>query len=143
MATPVRVTAGIVAGRSMAVDIAAAIPLALGPFELSQAAIPLGLAIGFGIPIAAAPMPWLGTRISIREALAAWGVASVEPEGTGMLARLLAGRDSRVSRLRTAIARNGKQFPVGELARTSDGDYDLASRVSFSEVADRFGSLVE
>src|SRR5262249_30352247 len=113
MATPVRVTAGIVAGRSMAVDMAAAIPLARGPFELSEAAILLGLAIGFGIPIAAALMPlWLGTRISVREALAAWGVASVEPEGTGMLALLPAGRGSRVSRLRTAIPRNGKQFPV-------------------------------
>src|SRR5262249_9309446 len=100
----------------MAVDMAAAIPLALGPLQLSQAAILLGLAIGFGIPIAAALVPsgWGRGSASVKRWLPG-GVASVEPEGTGMLARLLAGRDSRVSRLRTAIARNGKQFPVGEL----------------------------
>src|SRR5262249_38115238 len=144
MATPVRVTAGIVAGRSMAVDMAAAIPLALGPFELSQAAILLGLATGFGIPIAAALMPlWLGTRIGIREALAAWGVASVEPEGTGMLARLLAGRVGRVSSHRTAPPGTAKHSPVGDFAGPPDGDYVFAPRASFSQVADRFGTLAE
>jgi putative ABC transport system permease protein len=98
MATPVGVAAGIAAGRSMAIDMAAGIPLALGPFEPSLADILLGLAIGFGIPVVAALIPlWLGTRISVREALAAFGVASVEPEGTGVLARLLAGRGTRVS----------------------------------------------
>jgi putative ABC transport system permease protein len=97
VATPVGLVLGVAAGHYLGSALAASIPLAPGPFQLSPSVIGLGLAVGFGVPIVAALIPlWLGTRISVRQALAASGVASVEAEGTGVVTRLLAGRLGRV-----------------------------------------------
>jgi putative ABC transport system permease protein len=97
LATPVGIAAGVVAGRYLADRLAASIPLATGPFVLSPTVIGTGLAVGFGVPLVAALLPlWQGTRISVREALAAWGVTSVEAGRTGAVAALLAGRPGRI-----------------------------------------------
>jgi putative ABC transport system permease protein len=97
VATPVGLAAGVAAGHYLGLTLAASIPLAAGPFELPPSVVGLGLGVGFGVPIVAALIPlWLGTRISVRQALAAWGVAGVEAEGAGVVARLFAGRLGRV-----------------------------------------------
>ena len=47
----------------------------------------VGLAVGFGVPLLAALLPlWNGTRISVRDALAAYGVSA--GNGNGVMARL-------------------------------------------------------
>lgn len=103
MATPLGLAAGIAVGRMVTARLAAAIPLATGPFALSPAVIVLAVAVGFGVPAMAALVPlWLGTRCSVREALAAWGVASVESTPAGPLARLT-GRLARATRVRHTV----------------------------------------
>ena len=93
VATPVGVAVGVGVGRYLTMRLAASIPLATGPFELSPAVIGIGVAVGFGVPLLAALLPlWLGTRVSVRDALAAWGVARVPVARTGTVTRLLAGR---------------------------------------------------
>jgi putative ABC transport system permease protein len=93
VATPLGLAAGIAVGRLVSARLAAAIPLATGPFTLSPAVVVLALTVGFGVPAVAALVPlWLGTRVSVREALAAWGVASVESTPAGPLARLTSRR---------------------------------------------------
>ncbi|HMA35683.1 MAG TPA: FtsX-like permease family protein [Chloroflexia bacterium] len=68
---------GIGAGYQLAALLAARIPLALGPFTLAPPIIPLGLVVGCGIALLAALLPlWTGTRISVRDALTAYGVST-------------------------------------------------------------------
>ena len=77
---------GIGGGYLLASGLAPTIPLAVGPFELTPEVIPLGLAVGFGVPILAALAPLLnGTRITVREALSAYGVSA---GGSGQVAWL-------------------------------------------------------
>jgi putative ABC transport system permease protein len=99
VATPLGVGVGIGGGWLLTSKLAAAIPLATGPFSVSPGVVVLGIGVGFGVPAIAALIPlWLGTRISVREALAAWGVASVEAAQAGAASRLL-GRLARVARV--------------------------------------------
>ena len=73
---------GIVGGYLLAIALAPTIPLAVGPFMLTSEVIPLGLAVGFGVPILAALLPLLnGTRITVREALSAYGVSARQGQG--------------------------------------------------------------
>lgn len=63
-------------GYPLAVYLASTIPLDVGPFMVVPWVIVLGLAVGFGVPLLAALLPlWIGTRISVREALSAYGVS--------------------------------------------------------------------
>ncbi|MFL5629538.1 MAG: ABC transporter permease, partial [Ktedonobacteraceae bacterium] len=79
---------GIEAGFLLASLIAASVPISLGPFALPAQIIPFALAIGCGMPLLAALLPiWNGTRITVREALSAYGIhAETEPQH-GILAR--------------------------------------------------------
>jgi putative ABC transport system permease protein len=96
-ATPVGVALGVLAGTEVASALARSIPLAPGPFVLPFGAIGLGLGAGFGVPVLAALFPlWLGTKVSIREAFAGFGVVSARATGPGPLARLVAARFGRV-----------------------------------------------
>jgi putative ABC transport system permease protein len=78
---------GILGGAQLASILAQAIPLALGPLMVTPGLIALSLAIGFGVPLCASLWPlWNGTRITVRAALAAYGIN--KGEGNGSLARL-------------------------------------------------------
>jgi len=78
---------GIIAGNQLAIYLAPQIPLALGPFALAPWIVALGLAVGLGVPLVAALLPlWNGTRISVRDALSAYGVSA--GQGSGLLARI-------------------------------------------------------
>jgi putative ABC transport system permease protein len=78
---------GLYAGGRLAAALAPQIPLELGPFAVAPWVVALGLAVGLGAPLLAAVPPlWNGTRITVREALAAYGVGS--GQGRGPLARL-------------------------------------------------------
>jgi ABC-type antimicrobial peptide transport system permease subunit len=78
---------GILAGDQLANYLAPQIPLALGPFTIAPWIVAVSLAVGFGVPLVAALLPlWNGTRISVRDALAAYGVSA--GKGSGVLARL-------------------------------------------------------
>jgi putative ABC transport system permease protein len=76
------VALGLVAGYGLAAALAPTLPLALGPFALSPEVMPLGLGVGFGVPLVAALLPlWNGTRITVRDALAAYGVSAGQGNG--------------------------------------------------------------
>ncbi|HKD75471.1 MAG TPA: FtsX-like permease family protein, partial [Ktedonobacterales bacterium] len=74
-ATIIGVALGLDAGYSLASTLAQQVPMPLLPFAADPLVIVIGLAIGFGIPLLAALIPiWNGLRITVRDALAAYGV---------------------------------------------------------------------
>ncbi|HEY6410352.1 MAG TPA: ABC transporter permease, partial [Ktedonobacteraceae bacterium] len=78
---------GVLGGALLASILARAIPLALGPLLVTPELIALSLALGFGVPLCASLWPlWNGTRITVREALAAYGIN--KGKGNSSLARL-------------------------------------------------------
>ncbi|MFI5254887.1 MAG: FtsX-like permease family protein [Candidatus Limnocylindrales bacterium] len=87
IATPLGLALGVAVGALLAGFLAQAIPLALGPLAVGPAVVLIGFAAGLGVPLASAVWPiWEGTRISVRDALAAHGV---DPgPGRGRLGRL-------------------------------------------------------
>ncbi len=87
LATVPGLVLGILGGAGLASILARAIPLALGPLMVTPGLIALSLALGFGVPLCASLWPlWNGTRITVRAALAAYGIN--KGEGNGSLARL-------------------------------------------------------
>jgi putative ABC transport system permease protein len=75
-ATAAGIGVGIPVGGQIAARSAAAIPLAPGPMVVSGRTIGVALAVGLAGPLLAGAIPlWLGTRISVREALADWGTS--------------------------------------------------------------------
>jgi putative ABC transport system permease protein len=87
LATVPGLVLGILGGTQLASILARAIPLALGPLMVTPGLIALSLALGFGVPLCASLWPlWNGTRITVRAALAAYGIN--KGEGNGSLARL-------------------------------------------------------
>jgi ABC-type antimicrobial peptide transport system permease subunit len=77
LATLPAIALGLYAGNLLASTLAPQIPLELGPFAVAPWVVALSLAVGFGVPILAALFPlWNGTRVTVREALAAYGVES-------------------------------------------------------------------
>ena len=87
LATVPGLVLGILAGAGLASYLAQAIPLALGPLIVTPGLIALSLALGFGVPLCASLWPlWNGTRITVRSALAAYGIN--KGEGNRALARL-------------------------------------------------------
>jgi ABC-type antimicrobial peptide transport system permease subunit len=78
---------GIVGGVVLADALARTIPLAMGPPTIDPGLVIAGIAAGIGIPTIAALWPvWDGTRITVRDALSAYGVATVD--GRSSFARL-------------------------------------------------------
>ncbi len=76
------VALGLFAGYQLAASLASTIPLAVGPFLVAAWIVVLSLAVGFGVPLLAALLPlWNGTRISVRDALSAYGVSSGQSSG--------------------------------------------------------------
>ncbi len=87
LATVPGLVLGILGGAGLTSILARAIPLALGPLMVTPGLIALSLALGFGVPLGASLWPlWNGTRITVRAALAAYGIN--KGEGNGSLARL-------------------------------------------------------
>jgi len=87
LATAPGLVLGILGGALLASSLARAIPLALGPLTVTPGIIALSLALGFGVPLCASLWPiWNGTRITVRAALAAYGIN--KGEGASSLARL-------------------------------------------------------
>jgi putative ABC transport system permease protein len=87
LATLPAIAVGMYAGNLLASTLASQIPLELGPFAVAPWVVALSLVVGFGVPLLAALVPlWNGTRITVREALAAYGVAA--GQGRTVLARL-------------------------------------------------------
>ncbi len=78
---------GLVLGYPLASYLASTIPLDVGPFTIFPWIIILGLAVGFGVPLLSAFLPlWIGTRITVREALSAYGISV--GRGSSFLARV-------------------------------------------------------
>jgi putative ABC transport system permease protein len=87
LATVPGLVLGILGGAQLASSLAQTIPLALGSLMVTPGLIALSLALGFGVPLCASLWPlWRGTRITVREALAAYGIN--KGEGASSLARL-------------------------------------------------------
>jgi putative ABC transport system permease protein len=87
VATLPAVALGLFAGNLLASTLASQIPLELGPFAVAPWVVALSLVVGLGVPLLAALVPlWNGTRITVREALSAYGVSV--GQGRGVLVRL-------------------------------------------------------
>ncbi|GLV53868.1 hypothetical protein KDH_07190 [Dictyobacter sp. S3.2.2.5] len=75
LATILGLVLGIAGGDALASTLAPSIPLALGPFTLPFNFILLAFLVGMGVPTFTALLPlWNGTRITIHEALSAYGI---------------------------------------------------------------------
>jgi ABC-type antimicrobial peptide transport system permease subunit len=90
LATLPAVALGLYSGNFLASSLAPQVPLELGPFAIAPWVVALSLAVGLGVPMLAALFPlWNGTRVTVRTALSAYGVAGVDAgQGRGALARL-------------------------------------------------------
>ncbi len=87
LATLPALVLGLLCGFGLGSFLASSVPIDIGPLVVHWWIVIVGLAAGFGVPILAALLPlWNGTRISVREALAAYGVST--GTGTGLMARL-------------------------------------------------------
>jgi putative ABC transport system permease protein len=87
LATAPALALGLYLGNQLAITLAPQIPLELGPFAIAPWVVALSLVVGLGVPLVAALVPlWNGTRITVREALSAYGVGT--GQGRGVLARL-------------------------------------------------------
>jgi putative ABC transport system permease protein len=76
LATLPAIVLGVLGGNVLGSYLAGSVPIDIGPFVLQWWIVEVGLAVGFGVPILAALLPlWSGTRISVRDALAAYGVS--------------------------------------------------------------------
>jgi putative ABC transport system permease protein len=76
-ATLPAIALGLILGYPLAASLASASSLAVGPFTVFPWIIILGLAVGFGVPLLSALVPlWIGTRITVREALSAYGISA-------------------------------------------------------------------
>jgi putative ABC transport system permease protein len=89
LATLPAVVLGVLGGNGLGSYLAGSVPIDIGPSVLQWWIVGVGLAVGFGVPLLAALLPlWNGTRISVRAALAAYGVSSGSGSGNGLMARL-------------------------------------------------------
>jgi putative ABC transport system permease protein len=87
LATLPALVLGLLGGYELGSFLAASVPIDIGPFVLQGWIVIVSLAVGFGAPLLAALLSlWNGTRISVRDALAAYGVSA--GSGNGLLARL-------------------------------------------------------
>ncbi len=87
LATIPAIALGLYAGNLLASMLAPQIPLELGPFTIAPWVVALSLAVGLGVPILAALFPlWNGTRVTVREALSAYGIET--GQGRGASSRL-------------------------------------------------------
>ncbi|MGZ6352440.1 MAG: FtsX-like permease family protein [Ktedonobacterales bacterium] len=76
LATVPGVGLGLYIGYQLAVYLAVRVSMELGQFSVKPWIVAVSLGVGFGAPLLAALPPlWNGTRISVREALAAYGVS--------------------------------------------------------------------
>jgi putative ABC transport system permease protein len=93
VATPLGIALGVIVGGKLASAMARSIPLAPGAVVVAPSAIAVALAVGFAVPLLAALVPlWLGTRVTVKEALTGWGVSSVEAKTRAPARRLLTAR---------------------------------------------------
>jgi len=75
LATLPAVALGLFGGYQLGSQLATTVPIDIGPFMLQGWIVIVGLAVGFGVPVLAALLPlWNSTHISVRDALAAYGV---------------------------------------------------------------------
>jgi len=90
LATLPAITLGLYAGNLLASMLAPQIPLELGPFAVTLWVVALSMAVGLGVPILAVLfLLWNGTRLTVREALSAYGVSGIEGrQGRSIFARL-------------------------------------------------------
>ncbi|HEV2237909.1 MAG TPA: FtsX-like permease family protein [Ktedonobacterales bacterium] len=90
LGTALGLVAGVYGGYQLTLYLATLITLDLGPFTLAPWIVGMALLVGIGVPLAAALLPlWSGTRITVREAMAAYGVTSGNGRARVALARRL------------------------------------------------------
>jgi putative ABC transport system permease protein len=87
LATAPAIVLGVLGGNGLGSYLAGSVPIDIGPSVVQWWIVAVGLAVGFGVPLLAALLPlWNGTHISVRDALAAYGVTT--GSGNGPTARL-------------------------------------------------------
>jgi putative ABC transport system permease protein len=90
LGTALGLVAGLYGGYQLTLYLASIITLDLGPFSLAPWIVGLALLVGIGVPLAAALAPlWSGTRVTVREAMAAYGVSAGTSRAHLTLARRL------------------------------------------------------
>jgi putative ABC transport system permease protein len=87
LATLPAIVLGVLGGNGLGSYLAGSVPIDIGPSVVQWWIVAVGLAVGFGVPLLAALLPlWNGTRVSVRDAFAAYGVSA--GSGNGPMARL-------------------------------------------------------
>jgi putative ABC transport system permease protein len=77
MGTILGIGLGILAGYELTQFLISVITLDLGPFQIPFSAIIQGAIVGLAVPLLAAIIPlWQGTRITVRQAMASYGVSN-------------------------------------------------------------------
>ncbi len=90
--TTLGLVAGLFGGFWFTSYITSIIALDIGPFQVSAGVIALSIAIGMLVPLASALWPlWNGTRITVRDAMAAYGVSAGNGGATDRSPRRIRG----------------------------------------------------
>jgi putative ABC transport system permease protein len=103
---------GIYLGYLLTAFFVSIITLDLGPFALDPGVILVSILVGLAIPLLAALLPLrTGTRISVRDALAAYGVSAGERSSRGWLARRITWLpQTTLLGMRGVFRRRGRAF---------------------------------
>ncbi|GER83785.1 hypothetical protein KTAU_24220 [Thermogemmatispora aurantia] len=147
---------GIALGSLLVNYLADLMTLDIGPLALNPSLFLISVALGLGVPLLAALLPiWLGTRVSVRQALSGYGLVDSQAGQlwSRFVGRTLAFLPQRVhlgirtlfrKRLRTALtllalAITGSAFLCVQITSTSLGN--VLSQIFSSYQADIFVSL--
>jgi len=78
-ATPIGIAIGVASGAQLASGMEASIPIAPGPTVLSLETGAVAIGVGILLPLVAAVIPvWLGTRVTVHQAITMWGLTGGE-----------------------------------------------------------------
>src|SRR5437588_1757078 len=124
---------GIAGGSAIATFIANIITIDLGSLQVPPGAILTSVLVGMGIPLLAALFPlWRGTRITVREAMAAYGVNSGGKQ-PGLFSRVARVPQTTLLGVRGLFRRRGRAI-LTLLALTLSGATFLAVQTTNGSV---------
>src|SRR5437588_11817551 len=100
---------GIAGGSAIATFIANIITIDLGSLQVPPGAILTSVLVGMGIPLLAALFPlWRGTHLTVREAIATYGVSNGHGKRSGAFSRLARIPQTTLLGVRSLFRRRGR-----------------------------------
>ncbi len=142
--TVLGIAAGLVGGYLFMRFLADLITLDIGPFRIDPGVIAISIAVGLGVPLAAAILPILaGTRISVREAISAYGVSGGGKRSARPVPSFLSGVPQIVWLGLRSVFRRRSQAAFTLLALTFSATSFLAIQTTTYSVDTFIGHLFE